>query len=624
MTAMTEAQVVRQASSYAVLWQCPPGLHTREYVEAQLSAWLREKDIDIALSATQMARLGDRKIFFASHDRDGAPEFHTRLVEHNQSGTWRTELTVRTPNGYPGWLRLRVTNDQGDYVATPRLAKYLLQSGSFRDGGSLQLTPTPTPVGVAMAEDVAEVITDMSREGLVFVAGTDDRLPFDPFVERVERWGKDVVGLAEIYVLDPHATKALQGILGESHAVRPWTLRTFMPGVDPAVPGNDRRHRWISTSRLANSTDAHIVRTLGRIARDHAETRPAPNDVRKSLRAFSRIENHLVAEQVGGAAEFRTKLQQIGEQPGASPSATPVLPAVTVADRPRASDAAPIAEEIARYRRTVELVCEVLELPEITEDSLLGFMDRVAAEQQESKENIEARLADQEEEIDRLNEQLLSEQSRQEELELDAAIAMEEAARLADIEQWLRRQFRDTDQAWLVSTPIPAEERTPEPDSFDQLVDWLNGGRYERVKFTGDESETSLLDLHSGLDVALRNAHAAVLALRDYARVKSDGWEGSVDAYLRNTPDGCRSVPIKKHAATESDSVLKRRRWLDMRTFPVPKAVHSSCLKLMPAHFKLGLLGQVSPRLHYLDDTSVTGIVYIGYIGPHLENTKTN
>jgi len=44
----------------------------------------------------------------------------------------------------------------------------------------------------------------------------------------------------------------------------------------------------------------------------------------------------------------------------------------------------------------------------------------------------------------------------------------------------------------------------------------------------------------------------------------------------------------------------------------------------MTAHFKLGRIGMVSPRLYFFDDYTKTGKVYIGYIGPHLTNTQTN
>ncbi len=38
----------------------------------------------------------------------------------------------------------------------------------------------------------------------------------------------------------------------------------------------------------------------------------------------------------------------------------------------------------------------------------------------------------------------------------------------------------------------------------------------------------------------------------------------------------------------------------------------------MGAHFKIAQSTTVSPRLDYLDATATAGVIYIGYLGPHL------
>ena len=38
----------------------------------------------------------------------------------------------------------------------------------------------------------------------------------------------------------------------------------------------------------------------------------------------------------------------------------------------------------------------------------------------------------------------------------------------------------------------------------------------------------------------------------------------------------------------------------------------------MEAHFKLGKLGRISPRMHFVDCWPIDGHVYVGYIGRHL------
>lgn len=60
------------------------------------------------------------------------------------------------------------------------------------------------------------------------------------------------------------------------------------------------------------------------------------------------------------------------------------------------------------------------------------------------------------------------------------------------------------------------------------------------------------------------------------------------------------------------------------RTFRVPADVDPRGRIEMWAHFAPTGGGQTAPRMHYYADTRNTHKVYIGYIGPHLTNTKTN
>ena len=44
----------------------------------------------------------------------------------------------------------------------------------------------------------------------------------------------------------------------------------------------------------------------------------------------------------------------------------------------------------------------------------------------------------------------------------------------------------------------------------------------------------------------------------------------------------------------------------------------------MGAHVRIAKYGSVSPRMHYYNDAAGTGKIYVGYIGPHLPNFRTN
>jgi hypothetical protein len=90
---------------------------------------------------------------------------------------------------------------------------------------------------------------------------------------------------------------------------------------------------------------------------------------------------------------------------------------------------------------------------------------------------------------------------------------------------------------------------------------------------------------------------------------------------VRNTPHGYNTCPARRHAARENSITMQQ--WGNERVLPVPSDVDPSGQTVMEAHFKLGQIGRISPRMHYYDDFTGTGKIYIGYIGRHLTNTHS-
>jgi hypothetical protein len=128
------------------------------------------------------------------------------------------------------------------------------------------------------------------------------------------------------------------------------------------------------------------------------------------------------------------------------------------------------------------------------------------------------------------------------------------------------------------------------------------------------------------LDEALESATWANVtwrALRSLHTYAISG-EGSYFTWCTTSGDPF-ALPPKAFAMTESESVMNNRRMSEQRRFEVDTAVESSGRVLMLAHVKIERVGPVAPRLYFLDDTGgVTGKVHIGYLGPHLTNTRTN
>ena len=116
-----------------------------------------------------------------------------------------------------------------------------------------------------------------------------------------------------------------------------------------------------------------------------------------------------------------------------------------------------------------------------------------------------------------------------------------------------------------------------------------------------------------------------ILVLRDYMRACEAGdFCGSVHQYLKESVGTYRTCSYKRHAPTESQTVRNTPGWRGERVFPIPFEVNPEGKVEMFAHFKTSHSDTNDPRMYYLIDNDHTHKAYIGYIGPHLTNTKTN
>lgn len=126
-----------------------------------------------------------------------------------------------------------------------------------------------------------------------------------------------------------------------------------------------------------------------------------------------------------------------------------------------------------------------------------------------------------------------------------------------------------------------------------------------------------------GLD---RDGKAAVWAQRlwrllcDFDRYVESGTSTSLRDWYRS--NGSSSVRVSFH---ESETVKSRAKTSAERTFPVPAEVDPSGRALFVAHGRVDAGGRgMSPRIYFRDEKAAVGQVIIGYVGPHLTNTKTN
>lgn len=88
---------------------------------------------------------------------------------------------------------------------------------------------------------------------------------------------------------------------------------------------------------------------------------------------------------------------------------------------------------------------------------------------------------------------------------------------------------------------------------------------------------------------------------------------------------GDRGLSASLVASGESEMVANTPRFRNARIFPVLTEVNPLGREFFGAHVKIDRGGGIAPRLHFLDDTrGPTGMVHIGYLGPHLPSPETN
>lgn len=644
------------ANSYQMLLSVEPDGDVIGRVVEQFGAWLRgRKNWDPQLNANAFQQNADRDLLTLHHESSGGREFRARLTEASPYGQWRTQLTVQVPASGTPWIALQVANSQGRWTQVPALAGFLLDTLTTTDG-SIAMSSGARVVHAAKIDDLLEEICDPDRQGLFYVAGSGhEGGDFSRYVDQVERWTSQVRGLAQVVALTPDATDEAWRLLGPSHGIRSWTLRTFYPDVDPAVPADGLRHKFLTTERLAWESDDAIRKLLGRTARRHAALRTPPRGFVRADRALRRLEDQMLVDSISlllpeprqaeapaaeaapavadaliletSAVEVPDTIEELLAE--AESTATMTEPAPSgEAEPPRFSAEPPsrvAPDDLAIYVALLEMVKETLGVSDVTLES----MTQVAAQLHNAKsvalavEYVRAQLGEREELLTEAQDRANYYQGLYDDVQLDERIAAQRAAKLADESRWLKARLAEASDFEAAYGVVPDDAYTKYAENFDDLHKLLPELADAGVTFTGSVRDMLAVDDVDTVGKLVATAWDAFLVLADYVRARNSGvLEGSIRQYLEDTPQGYRQMPPNKFAERETARTMEA--WGDQREFPVPLEIDPSGKAVMEAHFKLGKVGMASPRMYILDCWSTHKRVYVGYIGLHLRNTQTN
>ncbi|MFJ1707955.1 hypothetical protein [Kitasatospora sp. NPDC088346] len=523
--------------------------------------------------AAERLRLGDRVLL----DRDtgglrgrlpGARYSRRRLRTPAAHGIDQLTLTVASAADRPSWVRLEAEHlPTGSGVRTssrvpvPELARGLLPLLDATDG-PVAMSVQPRVIARGEVDGLIDELCDPERRLPVVVASVPPSVAVDVWLaEVVHPLLRQLTGLASLHVLG-HAALPLFNVALEYHKVYGGAVRTYLPEVDPASRYDGARHPVMPRHRI----DEDVRRAAALLAREprrYAAELPLPD-----LLAAVPVLQPPVEPRPAHTRPVRS------DQPAARAAARPAVPgqgsAPGAADRCERQSR---ADELERVRRTLD-----------------------------QSRRREARLLAETDEQDAV-------------LRHVSAQVRALATRLCTL-----AGPGAVDRAGLAAE-VGAEEEAA-PGTFGELV-----GRFPEfplLEFTGDEKETLALDGQCDGSGWARLTWEGLTALQEYAAAAVRGEAGGdFKQWCEHTPAGCHHFPPRKAVRGESRTVTSHGKWKRQRMLPVPACVDSSRRAFMGAHLRIGG-GGTAPRVHYLDDCSRSGRIYVGYIGLHLTNTRTN
>ncbi|MEV0732323.1 hypothetical protein [Polymorphospora sp. NPDC050346] len=173
----------------------------------------------------------------------------------------------------------------------------------------------------------------------------------------------------------------------------------------------------------------------------------------------------------------------------------------------------------------------------------------------------------------------------------------------------------------------PDEDAEPVPDTFRELLAQAEA-RYPLLALTLDRQIPAQLDHLPQAPAWRARTVAALKTLHGYATARAAGGDAETApadllAWCRNGGPGVH-LSAAAVASGERQRVTESDHYGRARVFPVPADVDPSQKAAMWAHIRIGGVRPPAPRMHYLDDTAHTGLIVVGYVGPHLPSPRTN
>lgn len=617
----------------------------------QAASWLRGPSLglDIDLTADGETRSPDGSKRAQVLHRASGRSRGIRLRVWNTNGNVTYIVTVLAAEGArDGWLQLTVTStDRFALVEKPRLADQFIDVVDFADVTPLRSRAEFTSVDGL--DDLEALIGSPDRRLPVIIAAPLDNAPFDRWNVLVNQWTQKTVGIAHVASLAPPAAREFTKRHG-ALAVPSGTLRTYPAGADLHDPVTAITSRWLSHQSLAGDNKA-VAKTIERFVRQHAASQPMlfPAAAREWARAFDRIaSSKLRAAASPVARSFSERREHLAirrrELHDARPAVdTPVVENAPSSVEPPVEPSVPLQEverlqrELSAARaaadaatRRLQEVQEALMLDDLTESALNNLLD-LATRDVPDQSAIDA-LVDSNDalqsRVDMLDEELVLERAEKAEAQKELRQLERDHSRALRETEYLRSKVRQSDpEAAYAFT----DQGAPQNPLGDCPATWELLARSrdlaERgIILTAPEKKVAQLESIDADGSALTAAWDALGTLVAYRDASLSGtWDKDVHDYCESGPLDQFHVPPNKHSRGETSATKQDSRYKKYRLLPVPQSVDESETVYMWSHFKPHTWAQDKRlRIHYYDQVSTDGRIYVGHIGEHLPSASTD
>ncbi|MFD8531483.1 hypothetical protein ACFV0L_29090 [Streptosporangium canum] len=542
------------------------------------------------------------------------------LDEPCGEGHLRTRVTyAESVPGMTGWVVVTVDRHGEGKPAVANAPGFLqayLRTARITDGG-IHVEDGPVVLDEDDVHRFVPVMTEPRRRVPIVVVSVDAQDYGERYPYRHLPMGVAMIRDQGTTALD----RIVDGVIGETSRRR--------------LPDDVQQALRVVYRVLAGR--AELSEIVSAVVPPPAKTDPAREELRRRMMAMTRPLTPPVVDSVPGVPEQPQagKPAAAEEAPSVEAESIPVAPLVDAAGLAQ-TVAETVIKELRGELETALRLATSSGASDSDSDRLLREIRTVGAHLSGVRDVVSGlrdvvaeRRGDEllvaaEDESDRLATEIESLRDEHRLLQEEYAEAVTGARKLVERVRWLEHTLAEAGRPVY---GVTGEGAVFEPANLTEVL--IEARESLRHIVIGDtDSAATRLDLHHSAQCRTWAAKAwdALRALDDFAKARSRGeFSGGFYDWCANGSPGRFTIPAGMVSMRESRSVVNRSKFSGPRTFAVSPEVNPGGQVLMEAHVKLRPVGYPAPRMYFHDDSGgVTGKIWVGYLGDHLPNTRTN